>query len=345
MRRPKPKAGATDAICFLIPARNEAHNLDRVVRPLRAQGAEVIVFDDDSSDGTAEVAAAAGANVVQNRTPLEAGWSGKNRACHQLALAASESSSADWWCFLDADVEPGPEFVGSLQALVAERGQKVPIFTGFPTILPGRGIEPLFLAWVGWSLLAENPFGLVARTGKGHNMFTNGQLTLYRADVYREHWPNEAMKGRILEDVAIGRTFGKKKVPIEVVNLTHAIKVRMYDHWRETLDGMSKNSYEIAGSAVGSVLLAGWFAVLALAWVGGFFLSASLGWLPLLLFTLSGLFVALAARTPLWPMLFMPVNLLIASVTIMRSLMWRKQGKTTWKGRVYSNLPSDPEKP
>ena len=27
------------------------------------------------------------------------------------------------------------------------------------------------------------------------------------------------------------------------------------------------------------------------------------------------------------------------------ALMWRKQGKTTWKGRVYSNLPSDPEKP
>jgi hypothetical protein len=102
----------------------------------------------------------------------------------------------------------------------------------------------------------------------------------------------------------------------------------MYEHWWETLDGMSKNSYEITGNDLGTVILAVFFIVLGWLWIL---------WLPgLVLLTLSGLFVVITARSAKWPVLFMPVVAMIAAYTILRSLWWKKTGQTVWKGRIYS---------
>src|SRR5688572_22354919 len=61
---PLPSRGARVAI--LIPCYNEAPTLGTVVRRFREAmpGAEIFVFDNDSTDGTAEAARAAGASVI-----------------------------------------------------------------------------------------------------------------------------------------------------------------------------------------------------------------------------------------------------------------------------------------
>ena len=51
--------------CALIPAFNEAPYIARVVEGARQHVAEVVVIDDGSSDGTAEIARAAGATYLQ----------------------------------------------------------------------------------------------------------------------------------------------------------------------------------------------------------------------------------------------------------------------------------------
>src|SRR5579885_1011685 len=83
MERPSPESDGP-SFCVLIPARDEAANL-RELLPLlgaHAAGAQVVVFDDESSDATAEVARSLGATVIPAAEPLPAGWTGKNRACH-----------------------------------------------------------------------------------------------------------------------------------------------------------------------------------------------------------------------------------------------------------------------
>lgn len=325
LRRLKP-AGGTDAIAVLIPARNEEANLRRLIPALIEPnpGLRVYVYDDGSDDATAEVAAAAGARVLHGGE-LPAGWTGKNHACHRLAQAAAEDSPARWWVFLDADVYPEPGFLGGLvQHLERHRP---PVLTGFPKGLPGRGIEPLFLAWVGWILLATNPFALVSRTRKGHSRFTNGQFTVWQADVYTRLWPNELLRDRILEDVLIGRLLAKEGIRVETVNASAVLGVRMYETWRQALDGMSKNSYEITGSALGTFVLALLFVAIALGWV-----FAPWG---LALLMLSGLAAALTMRYVLWVVPVMPIAVLIGAFTLVRSWLWRRQGKVTWKGRVY----------
>ena len=83
---------AADAgdVSLIVPARNEAHNLPALLASLDAlepAPGEIIVVDDHSTDGTGDVARAAGARVF---TPpeLPPGWLGKPWACHHGVQAA-----------------------------------------------------------------------------------------------------------------------------------------------------------------------------------------------------------------------------------------------------------------
>ena len=71
MRRPGTReAGAT--FCILIPARDEADNLRRLIPSLSEPNPrmKIYVYDDESKDGTAEVAASLGATVIRPRETL-----------------------------------------------------------------------------------------------------------------------------------------------------------------------------------------------------------------------------------------------------------------------------------
>lgn len=321
MRR--PGTGEPSKVAILIPARNEAENLRRLLPALG--DLPVFLYDDASTDETAAIALSHGATVIKG-VELPAGWTGKNHACHRLAQAAAEASDADWWLFLDADVYPGENFPLDIRAALGTA--KCPVVTGFPRGLPGRGIEPLFLAWVGWILLATNPFGLVSLTGKGHNRFLNGQFIAWKPTTYTALWPHERLKGAILEDVRIGRLLAKEGIRVEVWNASKLLAVRMYDTWRQAFDGMSKNSFEITGSAFGTVFLA--LVMIALGWLW------VLQPLAVALLVLSGFFTARIMRYPLWVIPFFPICLTIAGVTLIRSLIWHKTGRVQWKGRAYS---------
>ncbi len=93
---PLPEA---DRVIAVVPARNEAKFIAASVQSLLATGIRVVVVDDDSSDGTAQIAIAAAAEsgssgrlTVIRAEPLPAGWSGKLWAMHQGIQAALASA-------------------------------------------------------------------------------------------------------------------------------------------------------------------------------------------------------------------------------------------------------------
>lgn len=134
-----------------------------------------------------------------------------------------------------------------------------------------------------------------------------------------------------MEDVSMGRLLAKEGVSVEVVNLSKVLAVKMYDTWRQTLDGMSKNSHEVAGTAAGTLALAALMLFLGWAWILGGPCAAVLFWL-------SGLCVVLTCRTSVWPVLLMPFVPTIAAFTLVRSLVWHRQGRVMWKGRTYEGI-------
>ena len=89
-------------VSIVIPAHNEAATLPYVLEALRTQTIppyEVIVVDNDSTDGTAAVAEEFGAQVVACKKP------GPGAARNKGARHAT----GDIICFLDADCSPDPD--------------------------------------------------------------------------------------------------------------------------------------------------------------------------------------------------------------------------------------------
>jgi glycosyltransferase involved in cell wall biosynthesis len=76
-------------VIAVVPAHNEARTVEEVVRTLRELVSEVVVVDDASNDGTANIAAEAGAVVLRNEKSL--GYDGAlNRGFAEAALRGAE---------------------------------------------------------------------------------------------------------------------------------------------------------------------------------------------------------------------------------------------------------------
>jgi glycosyltransferase involved in cell wall biosynthesis len=72
-------------VCAIVPAFNEAPRIAGVVRDVRPLVAELVVVDDGSSDGTADVAMAAGARVLRQSTNGGKGTAVRAGLAHALA--------------------------------------------------------------------------------------------------------------------------------------------------------------------------------------------------------------------------------------------------------------------
>lgn len=325
MRRPTGKSST----CFevMIPARNEAHQIANAVAPLASQGVKVTVLNDASTDETAEVATAAGARVVSIHEDLPVGWTGKTRACHELSLQAS----SEWVVFLDADTLPGELFASTLSAELDTLPKSVVCVTGFPRLLAGRGLEPAYLGWVPWILLATNPFGIVTKSQRGHNRFTNGQFAAWRREDLASLRPYEVVRGEVLEDVKIGRYLARERKTVLTLNVSEILSVRMYETLGEAFRGMSKNSAEIANSVLGSVLLATFLVFVGFGWA-----LCGVWALPLLaMLILSKWITDRIVRYPAWTAPLIPFTCVGAAITIVYSAFLKRRGKISWKGRTY----------
>ncbi|HXE80340.1 MAG TPA: glycosyltransferase family A protein [Vicinamibacterales bacterium] len=113
-------------ISVVIPACQAAAHLPRVLDALAAstmRPLEIIVVDDGSTDGTPEIARAAGARVV----PTPNGPSGPARARNLGASLAS----GDLLVFLDADVAVHPETLARFHQVLAEHPDVAAVFGSY----------------------------------------------------------------------------------------------------------------------------------------------------------------------------------------------------------------------
>ena len=125
------KAGFSDGVLAVVSARNEAELIGPVVTSLLNQNVAmpVLLVDDESTDGTADVARRAAekagksdALMVIPSKPLPAGWTGKVWSMHQgIEYARARGINPGWLMLTDADVLHGSETVTNL-GLIASQG-------------------------------------------------------------------------------------------------------------------------------------------------------------------------------------------------------------------------------
>ncbi len=329
---PRLRRGPTHplpSVSLLVPARDEAANLRRTLPTWLDQAVtEILVLDDGSSDGTAELAARLAADDPRLRVltgaPLPDGWRGKTWACHQLAAAAS----GDLLVFCDADVELHP---GAVRAIVAAaREQGADVFSVFPRQRT-RGLgERLLVPLIDDVLLAFLPYRLLSLPVP-EAATANGQLLAFRREAYDAVGGHAAVRGAVVEDVRLAYTARKAGLRLGLALGAGLVQVRMYEGYPATVRGLGKSVRAAHGGsrALMGVTAAGHLVSYTLPWLlarrdRGWAAAAAAG--PLQRLVLN----AATGRGSYWEALLVPATPLAALPVYAVALRRR----LTWKGRV-----------
>jgi glycosyltransferase involved in cell wall biosynthesis len=148
--------GGGGPISVIIPARNEATFIPRVIDAVRSQRPldrelEVIVVDDGSTDATSAAARAAGARVLE-----VAGGGGNPAAARNQGAAAAKG---DPLIFLDADCIPGE---GWLKAILEAHDAGATVVGGSLDLPRGLPVSARCDYYCGWYLVhSRRPAGTV----------------------------------------------------------------------------------------------------------------------------------------------------------------------------------------
>jgi hopene-associated glycosyltransferase HpnB len=361
-RLPSARGGdrSWPGVVAVVPARDESKVLSLTLCSLLNQDYpgdfSVVLVDDDSSDGTADVARALGAaspgrlEVVAG-SPTPAGWAGKVWAMEQGRLAAG---AAGYLLFTDADIGYTP---GVLAALVRAAEDDDRALVSQMALLRAetfweRLIVPAFVYF--FAMLY--PFRRVNRPGARTAAAAGGCMLVRRA-VLAAAGGLGPIRGARIDDVALGRLL--KRPPVRArcwLGLTTEVTSRRpYPRLSGLWDMIARSAYTqlryspalLAGTLAGLLWLyalppaaalgglawlaagggatAGWLAAAGLA--GWAIMTASYG--PMLaLYRLS------PWRAPLLPLIAM----LYAGMTADSARRYHLGRGGQWKGRT---IPAD----
>lgn len=252
LQPPKPPGPGEPppSVSVLIPARNEEANIGAALEAALANSGleyEVVVLDDHSTDGTAELvrAAAAGRSNVrlEQAPPLPPGWCGKQHACHALAgLARSEIL-----LFVDADVRLAPDALGRIAHFMRQSGAA--LASGVPRQEAGTWAERLLIPQIHYVLLGYLPmWRMRARPTDPKYAAGCGQLFAAWAEAYRVAGGHAAIKASLHDGIQLPRHFRRQGLPTNLFDATDLASCRMYHGAREVFAGLGKNATEGLGS-------------------------------------------------------------------------------------------------
>ncbi|TAK71098.1 MAG: glycosyltransferase [Actinomycetota bacterium] len=253
LRRPRQNPEPVqEKVSVLIPARNEAATIGPCVAALQQQTglpyAEFLVLDDASRDDTAAVVAALAAadprvrllSGVASEPP--AGWLGKPWACQQLGDAATGSVLV----FLDADVVVAPHGVAATVDLL--RRNRYALVSPYPRQLADSWLERLVQPLLCWSWLTTVPLRWAERSPRPSLAVANGQLLAVDAAAYRRAGGHAAIRGEVLDDIALLRRVLATGGRGSVADGSTIARCRMYVGARALVDGYAKSLWAAGGS-------------------------------------------------------------------------------------------------
>lgn len=343
----------TPSVSVVLPARNEAAHIADCIASLRATtwpDWELLVINDGSTDDTgalARTAAAGDARIrVLDAPPLEAGWFGKQWACHH----GMQFARGDLLLFTDADTRHHPELIARMVRVRKARGADLLSVSGTQVMVTfwEQAVQPVVFALI----LAR--FGgaraLEAAT-RPADVVANGQCFMMTREAYDAIGGHAAVRDTVAEDLMMAQRTVHARRRVSLAIGRDFLSTRMYDGLDSLVRGWRKNVYAGGrmamrggwlGRLVFPVALVGFplaiaapFVVAPLAW--RFNAPAILTWSFLAAGAMLLAFAGAAhfSRAPLWRALFAPVGAL-AFAAICLSAIARGQS-VEWKGRQYES--------
>lgn len=336
---PVPGAISTDRITAIVPARNEESVIATCIESLAIQPeiTEIIVVDDQSSDGTAAVICELQSKIphlkVLRTDKVPSGWTGKN---HAVALGAQEGRNI-WLLFTDADAILEPGAAARACEIAQKTGAGLVSFS--PVQITKTWYERSLIPFLYCRLSRKFSFDAV---NDPHSPIAaaNGQFLMIHREAYDTVGGHASVAGEVLEDVALAKRVKAAKFFLYFGAGNGLVRVRMYRSFAAMWEGWRKNLYQLTGGTPRSALtelasVIPWVCILALLVGIKYPMSVLAGVLLLLMRqTIYGSELRRNQYSHSLILYYVPAVLLYAGVLL---ASWRSYAKrkVAWKGREY----------
>jgi hopene-associated glycosyltransferase HpnB len=339
---------AWPAVTAVIPARDEAEGVGQTIASLLHQDYpgpfSVILVDDQSSDGTAEVAwqaAAAFANrlTIVRGAALPAGWTGKLWAMKQ---GVSQALIGDpiYLLFTDADIVYDRD---ALTRLVSQAKANGLVLNSLMVALrcesfAERAFVPAFIFF--FQMLY--PFAWVNRPDRAIAAAAGGCM-LVRRDALDAAGGIDAVRSALIDDCALARRL-KPQGPIRLSLTRRVHSIRAYATVQDIRQMVARSAY--AQLRFSPLLLTATIAGMALVYLVPVLLALfghgsaeALGLLAWALMTVAFLPILRFYRlSPLWGPFLPVIALAYMAFTVDSAYQYARKRGGLWKGRVQSTV-------
>ncbi|BAZ11306.1 glycosyl transferase family protein [Calothrix sp. NIES-4071] len=341
-------------VCAVIPARNEADLLGKALQSVLCQDYSgtfnIVLVDDNSSDGTASVALQTAQHLnktqylhIINALPLAPGWSGKLWAVEQGIRKAS-TFNPDYYLLADADIEHD---LSNLNKLVTKAVQQNLDLASVMVRLRCESFwEKLLIPAFVFFFQKLYPFHWVNDPNKSTAAAAGGCI-LIRRDALERIGGIQSVRQALIDDCALASAVknGAVKNPIwlGLSSLTHSL--RQYNSLDTIWDMVARTAYTqlnyspllLVGTLLGMTLV---YLMSPVAFVFGLITSnllvtafGLLGWMLMAIAYYP--IINFYRCSPLYAFCLPVIAFLYALMTLDSALRhWQGRGGA-WKGRVY----------
>jgi hopene-associated glycosyltransferase HpnB len=339
------KAGFSGGVVAVVPARNEAELIGPLIRSLLNQSVAmpVLLVDDESTDGTADVALRAAekagkadALIVIQSKPLPAGWTGKLWSMHQ-GIERARALNPAWLMLTDADVLHGPETVANL-GLIASHGDYD--LVSFMVKLHCESVPEKLLipAFVYFFFMLYPPAWI--RDTRRSTAGAAGGCMLVRAETLERAGGLEATRGALIDDCSLARLLKQHGGRLWIGLTDQSQSLRRYETFSDVEHMVSRTAFNQLKHS--SLLLLCTIAGMVITYLAP----------PLLLLTRSRLTIFLGAAAwaamtitystmvryyrlnPAWALTLPLAALFFLGATMHSAVKYWNGSGGDWKGRV-----------
>jgi hopene-associated glycosyltransferase HpnB len=263
-------------IVAVVPARNEAETIARVVAALAKQDYpgefSIVVVDDHSEDATAALALEAAKDsgaikrvLVHAAAPIPPGWTGKLWALNEGVSLAAEKSPAFYW-FTDADVVHAPD---TSRRLVFRAERDSLDLTSLMVLLQAKTIPERFLIppFLYFFLMLYPPRWIA--DPKARTAGAAGGCILLRRTALDRIGGLAPIRNQVIDDCALARAVKKSSGKIWMGLTRASVSLREYRTFAEIRDMIARTAFaQLRHSFILLIVtLVGLFATFCLAWI------------------------------------------------------------------------------